>query len=377
MSIFLCIHGLQVRAEDYPLNKILDAMSKDKGDLSGCQITASCTVTVLGLKTGILGLLSTKKNLDEKAIEGLKGMASQVPDADTNKFAYVYKFGSSGTEVSVIQFNSSGQLKVQNEAIITTNEVWQYAKTPAGNDKKRPVSAGWATIKNRDSNGLYGIPVYLGIATIYEKIINSAVRGCTIEKSKAGKDCYAVSLPGAPGTSFEKFKILFETNGLSPVEFESYYADGALASQTELFFDKSGTVPRLCRKAITHGHTMGSVITQSVWQLDSIKRMETNEIASVDHLIPKGIRVIDERSSTRDLFYHIGFRPPTLNEIAAMSTNKLGVARYEAATLNHSRGETVYSKRDQFLVRIVLTMLFVAPIVAFLLTWKKLIWKKH
>lgn len=342
------------------LEHVLSVLSQGTNKLVGYKITALETNVVLNPKPLQDFLKSINYRADQA--EALQENGKNIADADTNVCGYTYRFGDDMVLISCEQFDASGKLKQMNKTLATSNEIREYhalAKTFGANDKSR---VGWAEIRNRGTNALFGLPIFLSKSSLSSFIKSHSILTCETGRSLTGQNCVIITTTGEIHSPVDKYRFYFLSDTISPIEFDTYLANGDNYSRTELQFKDSDSSLSLCEKADEQIFANALLFRSSTWILGHAEKEMTTLGDNVDTIIPPQTQVADERYS-KNLSYYMGLSPPNNDEIMLMLTNKYGVAQYEAKNSHLHPNDIDISSKKNLLIRIILITFMACPVL--------------
>lgn len=349
------------------LAHIISALSPLDGKLTGYKITAIETNITFNGNNSALEILQSdiRTNFNKSQIESLEELSHNNTGVVTNIDSYVYRFGNSVFLILHEQHNTLGKLTQKDATFVTDDEVREY-RNPVGTiaepDEKSHV--GTAEIRKCGKNAIFGFPVFLSISTLLDFLNQSSVRSCEIGQSSAGQNCNIVTISGTPHTPVDKYKLYFQSDTLTPIEFNSYLANGSIYSRTDLQFEEPGNSPLVCKKTETQMFTDGKLSGQSVWVVQHIEEDKTPLTDNTESFIPPKTQVWDQRFA-KPLNYHMGTHPPTPAQINLMLTDSNGVASYESG-VHIQAGTNAISSGKRNLIRGVFVALIISPLLIFL-----------
>ena len=343
---------------------VLNALPKVMGGLTGFKITALETNVDIDKGKFARDILQSniKTNFNEAQVAMLENQSHAGPK--TNTVHYIYKFGNGVIYISREQFDALGKLTQRETVFVTADEIREYHNPVEADGVPGEGYVGRAEIRNREINGLVGLPVFLSKSVLHDWIENSSVKSCETGKASTGQDCYIITLSGTPHSPIQKYKVFFSLDTYSPVEYDSYLTNGAIFAHTYLQFDEPGKVPFVCMKAIGQAFSSGKVSRQYVWVVQNIEEDKTPLSENAETFIPPKTQVWDQRFS-KPLNYHMGAHPPTPDQINLMLTDSNGVASYESGIFIQAGTNKISSERRNW-IRGIFIILIISPLLIFL-----------
>jgi hypothetical protein len=364
LLLLLFISYFRASSQTQDLAHILTTLPPIASGLTGYKITALETNIIFNQNNTALEILQSdvKTNLNKAQITMLEELTHKSTSADTNICSYVYQFGDNVISISREQFNMLGELIQKDTSLVTANEVREYHNSVKSSGEH---GTGWAEIRTRATNDLFGVPQFLSKSTLRDRIESSSVRGCEIGKSLSGQNCYIINISAPPHIPIGKYKLFLQSDTFSPVEFNSYLADGTLYSRTDLQFEEPGNPPFLCKRADVQIFHDGKLHRQSIWVVEHVEEDKVPLMEKVESFIPQRTRVSDMRFS-KPLFYHMGVHPPTSSQINLMLATTNGVPAYESGTYIPLPDSINNSSERRYWVRIIFIIFMVSTFFIFL-----------
>jgi hypothetical protein len=363
--VLLCISNYTAaQGQTQSLARILNVLSvADR--LTGFEITALETNIIFDQNISVLEILQSniRTNFSKSQIAALEEMSRNNTGIVTNICSYVYKFDNGAIYISREQFNTLGKLTQKDTIFVTATEVQEY-HNPVKAIDGHGGNTGWAVIRNREGDALFGMPPYLSKSTLYNWIKSSSVQSCNTGKSLAGQDCYVITISAPPHVPIKRYKLFLQLETFLPVEFNGYLADGAIYSRTDLQFEKSAAVPVVCKRAAGQTFKNGKLWRQFVWVTGNTVDDTASLPKNAESFIPPQTQVLDQRFS-KPLNYRMGVHPPTSAQIKLMLRSTTGVASYEAG-INIRPGTRKISGEKRNWIRAIFIIIIITPLLIFL-----------
>ena len=357
----------KVHGQNQDLVNILKALSPEPGKtLTGYKITARETnITFSHFSPIAMMLKSDSAKLDGESRAILEEELRKHPGNQTNVSSYIYRFGDTGASISCQVFDSFGKLIRERKTLLWDDEVFEF-RQGYEQDRDHNPDYGSGSIKNRDPNELVGIPTFFSKSTLRDFITKSPNSSVEIGSLSENQHGYVVTLSATPGSGLGISKLFFESGALRPIGLNNYLADGAPYTVCDLQFDELGRRPFVCNRAETQLLAKGGLSMLFIWINEGVERDEPPLTDNRESFFPPRARIADSRQA-KSLFYHMGKRLPSSNQLNLMTTSIKGVAAYEAATSVRLPGDlTIKPPKSSLLVVSVMVCIGLAPLLFFI-----------